>query len=79
MIRFMRLRTTCFLYLILTCTLSISHATGASPANDCGELVTIHTHDKTTTRYSLASPASVALVLLAGGGGHLDLDDTGCA
>ena len=52
----------------------------------CGELVTIHTHDRTTTRYALAYPqpapaggARAALILLAGGGGHLDLDSKGCA
>jgi len=51
----------------------------------CGEVVTIATHDGTTTRYALALPPSappggvrVALVLLSGGGGHLDLDDKGC-
>lgn len=55
-------------------------------ANGCGELVTLHTHDQTTTRYVLAKPpqspansARAALILLAGGGGHLDLDDQGCA
>jgi len=65
-------------------------ATGATaqPAADaraCGEVVTVATHDGTTTRYALASPpspprerATVALVLLPGGGGHLDLDERGC-
>jgi hypothetical protein len=43
----------------------------------CGEVVTIQTHGRTTTRYALALPAAssppggrVALVLLPGGGGH---------
>ncbi len=53
-----------------------------SPAapGTCGEVVTIPTHGGTTTRYAYASPpqATVAVVLLAGGGGHLDLDDKGC-
>jgi hypothetical protein len=54
-------------------------------AAGCGELVTIATHDQTTTRYALAYPPAarpkdlrVALVLLVGGGGHLNLDDQGC-
>jgi hypothetical protein len=53
-------------------------------ADGCGEVVTLQTHDRTTTRYALvrrppAAPAGpVALVLLVGGGGHLDLDEQGC-
>lgn len=53
----------------------------AAAAGPCGTVVTLATHDGTTTRYSLsATPqgASIALVLLPGGGGHLDLDDAGC-
>jgi len=47
----------------------------------CGEVVTLQTHDGTTTRYALSIPqnAQGTLVLLAGGGGHLDLDAKGCA
>jgi pimeloyl-ACP methyl ester carboxylesterase len=45
-------------------------------------VVRIDTHDRTATRYALAYPKSVApsiaLVLLVGGGGYLDLDDAGC-
>jgi hypothetical protein len=46
----------------------------------CGDVVVIPTHDGTTTRYAYAAPANAkaALVLLAGGGGHLNLDDRGC-
>ena len=50
----------------------------------CGEVVTLKTHDGTTTRYALAGPEEapagdrIALVLLVGGGGDLDLDDQGC-
>jgi len=46
----------------------------------CGEVVTITTHDNTTTRYAYAGPQSgtAALVLLPGGGGFLDLDSAGC-
>lgn len=65
-----------------------SAAVFAQPAGSdkgaCGEVVQIETHDRTTTRYALALPASapsgerIALVLLPGGGGFLDLDDQGC-
>ncbi len=58
---------------------------GTSAAR-CGEVITIDTHDRSTTRYSLAHPAStslqsqpIALVLLAGGSGYVNLDDAGCA
>jgi hypothetical protein len=57
---------------------------GAGSAGDCGEVVTIPTHDRTTTRYALARPTAsttgepIAVVLLPGGGGHLDLDAQGC-
>ncbi|WOB06301.1 hypothetical protein [Piscinibacter gummiphilus] len=49
----------------------------------CGERVTIATHDGTQMPYSLARPAERlavrgALVLLAGGDGHLKLDAQGC-
>lgn len=67
-----------FLIVILTGLTPAHRATATEP---CGTVVTLATHDGTTTRYSLsATPqgASVALVLLPGGGGHLDLDDAGC-
>lgn len=53
----------------------------ASGALACAEVVTLATHDGTTTRYAYAAPQSPkgALVLLAGGDGHLDLDAQGCA
>ena len=53
---------------------------GSEPAGGCGEVVTIETHGRTTTRYALVQPknAQVALVLLPGRGGHLDLDGKGC-
>lgn len=52
----------------------------SEPAGGCGEVVTIETHGRTTTRYALVQPngADRALVLLVGGGGHLDLDGKGC-
>lgn len=47
----------------------------------CGEVVTLKTHDGSTTRYALTVPpkATAVLVLLPGGGGHADLDAKGCA
>jgi hypothetical protein len=57
----------------------------AAAATGCGEVVTIETHDRTTMRYALAYPqpappqgVRIALLLLVGGGGHLNLDDQGC-
>jgi len=51
----------------------------------CGEVITVDTHDGSTTRYSLASPThtssqskAIVLVLLVGGNGYLNLDDAGC-
>ena len=53
----------------------------AAPNGDCGEVVTVPAHGGSSTRYALASaPGSrIALVLLVGGEGHVDLDDKGCA
>jgi len=64
---------------LLCSTVAFAQSETATPGT-CGEVVTIPTHGGTTTRYAFASPpnAKVALVLLAGGGGHLDLDDKGC-
>ena len=60
-------------------------ASCAQPAAGCGEVVTVATHDRTTTRYALGHKdgapvrgAPIALVLLVGGGGVLDLDAAGC-
>jgi pimeloyl-ACP methyl ester carboxylesterase len=59
--------------------------TSAAAQNACGETITLATHGKTTTIYSLAMPHATAaqeqraaLVLLAGGPGFLDLDAQGC-
>lgn len=58
---------------------------GAAAPGGCGEVVTIATQGGATVRYALAHPqpaplqgGGVALVLLVGGGGHLNLDDRGC-
>jgi hypothetical protein len=63
-----------------TAIASLSATIVCAQSGACGEVVTLQTHGHTTTRYALASPpdAKAALVLLAGGGGHLDLDDKGC-
>lgn len=71
------------LLLVSLTTASMAQSGAAPPAGICGEVVAIATHDGTTTRYALGRPAQasgapIALVLLAGGGGHLDLDDKGC-
>jgi hypothetical protein len=63
--------------------LSIAQPSAAPPANSCGEVITVETHDRTTTRYTLAQgapaqEARIVLVLLVGGGGNINLDDKGC-
>lgn len=57
----------------------------AQSAGSCGELVTLATHGKTRTSYSLFVPPEanpkqqrIALVLLPGGPGFLDPDAKGC-
>lgn len=51
----------------------------------CGEVVTLDTRDGHTQRFTWVPPSGAApsspitLVLLPGGGGHLDLDAQGCA
>jgi len=86
MIRQLRMLTKCPLLLgalLLLCATAVRSQGGDGGA--CGEVVTIQTHDGTTTRYALAYPrpapaeeGRVALVLLVGGAGHLNLDDRGC-
>lgn len=69
---------------LLAATVMVAPSNAAA-ATGCGELVTVETHNRTTTLYALAHSqpappqgARVALVLLVGGGGHLNLDDMGC-
>ena len=52
----------------------------AAGALACGSVVTLKTHEDTTTRYALNVPdgAKGSLVLFAGGAGFLDLDEQGC-
>lgn len=63
-----------------------AHAQAPAAPASCGDVVTVPTHDQSTTRFAFAQPqgavapgSAVALVLLAGGSGHLDLDEKGCA
>lgn len=65
---------------------SVSFAQPGTSSADCGEVITVDTHDGSTTRYALASPTrtsshskAIVLVLLVGGNGYLNLDDAGCA
>ncbi len=64
---------------------SVSFAQPGTNSVRCGEVITVKTHDGSTTRYSLASPThtspqskAIVLVLLVGGNGYLNLDDAGC-
>jgi pimeloyl-ACP methyl ester carboxylesterase len=73
------------LFLASMAASSVAQPLVSPPANICGEVVTIATHDRTTTRYAFAQKpdapargAPIALVLLVGGGGVLDLDGAGC-
>lgn len=81
----MRLSVFSFLLLLFS-PACLAQPSTESRATNCGEVVTIDTHNRSTTRYSLAQPqgaiaqgAPIALVLLAGGPGYVDLDHEGCA
>jgi len=70
--------------LLATAASPFAYAATVPPVGVCGEVVTITTHGGSTTRYALAAAPGgtmdkrVGLVLLAGGGGYLDLDERGC-
>jgi hypothetical protein len=73
------------LALVSTTSPCVGQPRSTLPAAPCGDVVTLQTHGRTTTRYALTVPkaapppgAQIALVLLVGGGGHLDLDAAGC-
>jgi hypothetical protein len=57
-----------------------AQAPSVAQSGGCGELVTIDSHGRSKTRFAFVHPegAQFALVLLVGGGGHLDLDGKGC-
>ena len=55
----------------------------AIAADPCGQAITLTTHGSTTMRYSFAAATPAAggpltLVMLIGGGGYMDIDDSGC-
>ena len=71
--------------LLLGATASLAQPGANAVIARCGEVITVDTHDSSTTRYSLAQPTQtnsydrpIALVLLAGGSGYVNLDDAGC-
>lgn len=76
--------------LLLIAAPSVSRAQpAAAPAASCGDVRTIETHNRSATRYASAPPrdaqtqgapqdAPIALILLVGGGGNLNLDEQGC-
>jgi len=70
--------------LLLCATTTLAQTAASAPAG-CGQLVSIETHDRTTTKYSLAGPAAastsgapITLLLLIGGSGMIALDDQAC-
>lgn len=75
------------LHCLLRCvgaSLGLLLLSGTAQAAGCGELVTLASHGDTRTGYALVSPSrssgpKVALVLLAGGSGHVKLGQDGCA
>lgn len=79
-----------FQHCVLACGMFIGAACLAqAPGQEvCGEVVTLDVRQGKSLRVALAPPtdpnaapgaASITLLLLAGGGGHLDLDAQGCA
>jgi hypothetical protein len=71
--------------LVLMAGLCLAQSGALQPDGTCGEVITVETHDRTTTRYSLRRPTAgqaqdvrIALVLLIGGGGNINLDVKGC-
>ncbi|MBT5944842.1 MAG: hypothetical protein HN813_04030 [Rhodospirillaceae bacterium] len=67
---------------LLVVTLTALASIPASADDTCGQLVKVDIRDGETQSYSYGTPDQApiaALVLLAGGGGALDLDENGCA
>lgn len=71
--------------LSLAAALGAAPAPGATSAERCAEVFEVATHGGSTTRYAFASAergdspgATISLLLLPGGSGHLALDDSGC-
>lgn len=79
----MRILLWTWLFHVATIGIGVAQMDRAPLGGGCGEVVTIGTHDRTTTRYAVAQGAAaqeakIALVLLIGGGGNINLDDRGC-
>ena len=83
----MRCPIVALLMLVAMPAASLAQTISESPAKDCGQVLSVATHNGTTTRFALASAApaatsagqqQIALLLLVGGGGYLDLDEKGC-
>lgn len=62
----------------------LAHAPAAGER--CGEVLSVQTRERSTTRYAFVPPPAAAaqghpitLLLLPGGAGHADLDERGCA
>lgn len=73
-------------FLLLFAPPCFAQAGAETASTHCGEVITIKTHDLSSTRYALAQPrptrthgTPIALVLLVGGNGHVSLDDHGCS
>ena len=71
--------------LLLYATVGHAQAQSASDGGRCSEVITINTRDNSNTRYAFVPPQNsemdgspTTLVLLAGGSGHVNLDDNGC-
>lgn len=72
----------CLRWLLCFCAALSGFSAAADPV--CGSVVKLAAHDRSSLHYAHAPPAEglasrAVLVLLAGGGGHLDLDAEGCA
>jgi len=70
---------------LLSATICRAQSPPSSRGEPCGQLVTLETHARSTTRYAFgSSPGAGAqgvpftLVLLPGGSGHVDLGENGC-
>jgi len=81
----MRISILPLLLVLLPASASLAQPPTALPAGACGEVITLETHNRSTTRYAFAPPTGaapggpIALVLLPGGSGFSDLDEKGCA
>ena len=79
------MRCLTLLFLCAAAQAALAQPNAPAPVDGCGEVVTISTHFGTTTRYAFApaigtpaQSAPIALVMLIGGGGYINLDEQGC-